>query len=165
MGKVIFALGLFFILLYFSSSIVSGLSATVSVPEKYHEVYAGERIFFETDIKWPENTVRQDLRIEYSIRDKDGNEVAFLKVLKAVETQASFIDYVVLPENLNSGVYRIYVKIGDYAKLSEEIGASFSVVGKKEDLFKTYLLIIGVVVVLIAILVIWELFILLRKRH
>ncbi|MBS3093847.1 hypothetical protein J4456_04690 [Candidatus Pacearchaeota archaeon] len=39
---------------------------------------------------------------------------------------------------MDSGVYRIYVKIGDYKELDEEIGASFIVTGKKEDLFKTY---------------------------
>lgn len=163
MKKIVFALVVLFFLIFLSFNVFA-LSATVSVPQKYQEVHAGEQIFFETEIKWPENNLRRDLRIEYFVKDKDGNEVAYLKVLKAIETQASFIDSIVLPETLESGVYRIYVKIGDYAELDEEIGASFTVTGKKEDLFKTYLLIIGAVVFLIAILVVIELFILLRKR-
>ncbi|MBS3093846.1 hypothetical protein J4456_04685 [Candidatus Pacearchaeota archaeon] len=62
---------MFLFLEIISLTSVLALSATVSVPQKYQGVHAGEQIFFETEIKWPENTMRKDLRIEYFVRDNE----------------------------------------------------------------------------------------------
>jgi hypothetical protein len=117
---------------------VTALSADVHVPEKYTNVAAGDRFYFELEIKYPENPSRKDLRLEYDI-EKNGEIIAQSKLLKAIETQASFMDYVVIPTSAESGMYTINVKITDYADLSEEASASFIVTAKNDYLLYYFL--------------------------
>ena len=150
---------LFFILLgvlllnVISATPVSALSVVVHVPEKYTDVHAGERFYFEIDIKYPENPSRKDLRLQYEIK-KDGKVVAQSKVLKAIETQASFMDFIIIPESADSGLHIINVKVADYEELDEEVSASFQVTGANTDQLRTYFFILLGVVVLVGILVV-----------
>jgi len=164
MKRAINIVVIFSVLILFLN-LASAMTLTINIPEKYSEVHAGEKIYFETEVKWPENNIRKDLRVEYSIKDKNGQEIAYLKVLKAIETQASFMDSISIPESIESGTYKIYLNISDYNELNQEVAASFKIVEKPGDLFKTYLPLILGVVGLIAILVVIELFILIRKKR
>ena len=160
MKKVIFVLmGLVFINMLSS---VSALSVSVHVPEKYTSVVAGERFYFEIDIKYPENPSRKDLRLEYEILTEDGDLISQAKTLKAIETQASFIDFIVIPESAKGGLHFINVNVRDYEKLSEEVGSSFHVRGAGIDDLKLYFMLIFGAIVLVGVLVILS--ILLRKR-
>jgi hypothetical protein len=123
------------------------LSATVNIPEKYTEVHAGDRIYFQIDIKYPENPVRKDLRMEYQI--KKGDEIiAQSKVLKAVETQSSFMDFIVIPESAKEGIYTINVKISDYGNLNQDVSASFKVIENSNQAQAYFLIIAGLIVLL-----------------
>ena len=159
---LIIILSMLFVLLLFSN-LASAMTITVNIPAKYSEVIAGEVVYFETEVKWPENTARKDLRIEYSIKDQAGQEIAYLKVLKAIETQASFMDSISIPESTKAGTYKIFVTMTDYSELNQEVVASFKISKKLGDSFNFYLLIILGIVGLIAILVLFELFILIKK--
>ncbi|MBS3087821.1 hypothetical protein J4226_04470 [Candidatus Pacearchaeota archaeon] len=140
----------------FSLINVSALSATVHVPEKYNEVNAGDRFYFELAIRYPENPTRVDLRLEYEVVDDGGEVVTQAKALKAVETQASFLDFVVLPEKMDYGKYEINVYVKDYGDLSEKVGSSFYVTKNRVDMLFTYiyLLALAVFFLMIAIIVI-----------
>ncbi len=140
---------------------VSALSLGVHVPEKYTDVIAGERFYFEIDIKYPENPSRKDLRLEYEILTRDGESVSQSKALKAVETQASFIDFIVIPKSAKSGLHIINVKIKDYETLSEEVSSSFHVKTSNNEV-TFYLVIIFAAIIFVGILVI--LGIILRKK-
>lgn len=148
---------IFFILIViflFSIVNVSSLSVVVHVPEKYTDVEAGERFYFNVEVKYPENPKRKDLRLKYEVRTIEGELITQSKALKAVETQASFIEFVVLPQSAESGLYTINVEIEDYESLSEEVSSSFNVVGSQSDQFRIYFLIILVAIILIGVLVI-----------
>lgn len=122
------------------------LSIVVRVPEKYTDVEAGERFYFNIEIKYPENPSRSDLRLFYEIT-KDDKLVAQAKVLKAVETQASFIDFIVLPESAKKGLYILNVTVEDYTDLKEEVSASFHVIGSKGNEIRIYFFILlGVII-------------------
>src|SRR3989339_647942 len=160
---------LLFIILFFSLNFsnfisVSALSVAVHVPEKYTDVVAGERFYFEIEVKYPENPKRKDLKLNYEIIDSDGKLIAQSKVLKAVETQASFIDFIVIPESVSKGLYIIRVKISDYEDLSEEVEASFQIVSSGFGQVQIYFFIILGVLILVAILVITSLFVTRRRR-
>ncbi len=146
---ILFVLGFYFI----SLTSVSALSIAVHVPEKYTDVVAGERFYFEIEVKYPENPSRKDLRLGYEIL-KDGEVIAQAKVLKAIETQASFMDFIVIPESADSGMHIIKVKISDYEGLSEEVEASFHVTTNKGEQIKTYFFILLGVIILVGILVV-----------
>lgn len=127
------------------------LSVEVYVPEKYTIVEAGERFYFEIDIKYPENPKRKDLRMIYQIK-KDDKLVAESKFLKAVETQASFMDFIVMPENAEKGLHHINIIVSDYENLNEEVSATFNVIKSKQKEIQIYFFIIFGTIVFVAIL-------------
>jgi hypothetical protein len=133
---------------------VSALSVVVHVPEKYTTVQPGERFYFEIEIKYPENPQRKDLKLEYEILTKDKEVIAQSKVLKAVETQASFMDFIVIPETAKKGMHIIKIKIADYETLSEDVEASFQVVAGSESQIKLYFFILLGIIIIIGILVV-----------
>ena len=151
---------LFFTIILFISSIlsISALTLTVDIPDKYNKVSAGERFFFILAIKYPENPSRIDLRLNYEVRDEKGKLIAHSKVLKAIQTQASFIDSIVLPENLDSGLYTIDILINDYGDLNEKVGSSFHVTSKTADKITMYFYIIMSSMFFLTILVGYDLF-------
>lgn len=136
------------------ASIVLAMSVQVHIPEKYTDVKAGERLYFELEVRYPENPTRKDLRLEYEIV-KDDEVIAKSKFLKAVETQASFMDYVVIPESAKEGLYEIRVQVKDYDKLSEEVSASFKVVSVGDGIRMYFYIIIGLIIAL-GIIISWE---------
>jgi hypothetical protein len=148
----IFCLGIIFCI-----GSVSALSLSVNVPDKYSEVTAGERFFFEMIVKYPENLGRVDLRFEYKVYGPDSELIAQSKVLKAVETQASFIDSIAIPSSVQNGIYTLEVRILDYAELDEEISTSFHVVSLESDKLQLYFIILILVVVFIGVLVLYDL--------
>jgi len=154
---------LFFLAMTILPGSVSAMSISVGIPEKYSKIKAGEKVYLEIEVKWPENAGRKDLRIEYSVKNKNGEEVAYLKVLKAIETQASFMDVISIPESVPAGMYKISAKISDYKNLNQEVEASFNV-AKSGNNTQTYLFIIIGLLSVVAIFVISEMFIL-TKRH
>jgi hypothetical protein len=140
------------------------MTVVINIPEKYSEISAGEKVYFETEVKWPENTERKDLRIEYTIKDKDGKIISYLKVLKAIETQASFMDSISIPESTKAGTYTIFLNVSDYDTLNQEVAASFMVLRPSADLYKIYFFIAFGVIGLMAILMVVELFMLIKKK-
>ncbi len=152
---IILMIGAFFFL---SLTSISALSIVTHVPEKYTDVVAGERFYFEIEIKYPENPSRKDLKLNYEIME-DNEIIAQAKVLKAIETQASFMDFIVIPESAEKGLHIIKVKISDYESLSEEVEASFYVVSGSGEKIKLYFFIllgaVGVVGILVVISIVF----------
>ncbi|MDD5731601.1 MAG: hypothetical protein PHU42_01805 [Patescibacteria group bacterium] len=141
----------------------SAMAATISIPAQYSTVKAGTPVYFETDIKWPENTTRQDLKIEYSVKDSAGTEIAYSKVLKAIETQASFMDSIAIPEVTKPGLYKLYATISDYKDLNQDVAASFNVTSAGSNIM-TYLFIIAGILGAFMIFIVIEVFVLMRRK-
>jgi hypothetical protein len=139
---------------YIFAPSASALSVSVGIPEKYTEVAAGERLYFDIEIKYPENPARKDLRLEYTLKRGDV-VVSQAKVLKAVETQSSFLDYIVVPDDAKSGGYTIEVQILDYDSLDANVSATFRV-SKQADRVLIYFGIILGVIVLFGVIIIFE---------
>ena len=145
-------LSLFFIIM---PGKVFALSATLIIPEKYSDVKSGTDVYFETDIKWPENPIRRDLTIEYSITDNSGKEIAYSKVLKAIETQASFIDSITIPTDAKSGLYKIYATLSGYDHGTEEsVAASFKVENSISSTLTYQFFVVGLLVLIAIFLII-----------
>jgi len=141
----------------------NALGIAVHVPEKYTDVKAGERFYFEIEIKYPENPKRKDLRFTYEIIE-NGKIISQAKLLKAIETQASFMDFIVIPETAKKGLHTINIKIQDYDSLSEEVSTSFFV--KNEwDKAKLYFFVLLGIVLFIGILIVDILLISRRKKR
>lgn len=152
-----------FMLFFVGATHASAFSLTTRIGDQSTEVKAGDRIYFDVEIKWPENGKRQDLRVEYQILD-EGNIIASEKVLRAVETQASFLDYIVVPQNAPPGIKELNVVIETYdKKLSENISATFHV-AKGENTLMIYFLILASAILLVVALVILQIVMISRTR-
>lgn len=138
--------------LFLLPSSVHALNIATRIGDQYTEVQGGDRLYFEVDIKYPENPRRKDLRIEYQIIE-DGQMIASQKVLRAVETQASFLDYIVVPKSAKGGILDLNVIITDYENLHEEVSATFKIL-KGVDQVTTYFFIMISAILLVAVLVI-----------
>lgn len=125
----------FFILcmVLFGFANVSALTVSVHVPEKYQDVQGGDRLYFELTLRYPENPTRVDLKLEYQVVDSNGELVTQAKGLKAVETQASFLEFIVLPEEMSLGQHTIVIDIKDYGELSQRVETGFSVSRNRVD--------------------------------
>ena len=153
MKKGILMILLILVFNFLSLTSVSALSIITHVPEKYTDVVAGERFYFEIEIKYPENPSRKDLKLNYEI-SKDGEIIAQAKVLKAIENQASFMDFIVIPTSAEKGMHIIKVGISDYESLSEEVEASFHVISEGSEQIKVYFFILLGAVILVGVLVV-----------
>lgn len=139
----------------------SALSIVARISDQTTEVSGGDRLYFDIEIKYPENVGRKDLRIEYQIRE-DGQVVASEKVLRAVETQASFLDYIIVPKSTKSGMHDLHVVVEDYAGLHKEVSASFHVQKGIDQLTAYFFVLLGAVV-LVGILVFFQIHLVLRR--
>ncbi len=148
---------------FFSVTPAKALSIMVHVPEKYTDVEAGERFYFEIEIKYPENPTRKDLRLNYNIVNEDGKTIAQAKHLKAIETQASFMDFIVIPESAEKGLHVIKVTISDYESLSEEVEASFNVMADSSNQIQMYFFILLGAISFVGLLVIINIITVRRK--
>lgn len=152
-------------LLVFSSCVpVSALSVFAHVPEKYTDIVAGERIYFEVEVEYPENPRRKDLKLEYEVKNSAGELIAQLKALKAIKTRATFVDFMDVPEDVETGLHFVNVRVKDYESLSAEVSTSFQVVEDSSGQLTMYLLILVGAVVLVGGLIVTVLFVRRKRR-
>ena len=150
---------LFFLvcILLLGLSSVSAISITANIPEKYQEVYPGDRLYFEIAVKYPENPTRVDLRLNYII-EKDGEVVTRAKALKAVETQASFLDYIIIPEGSPTSFHDLKIEVRDYGDLEEEVSTGFKLAERGLDRIAKYFFIIVGGMTFLGILIMIDIF-------
>jgi len=120
-------------------SSVSALSVIVKIPDRSVNTVAGERVYFEINVKYPENPSRKDVTLVYQLLNKDGKLISQSENLRAIETQFSLLASMVVPGGIANGLYSVNIIV----KVGEEVlgmsNVSFNVVNKKKD----YSLIIG----------------------
>ncbi|HVT75222.1 MAG TPA: hypothetical protein VHD69_02315 [Candidatus Paceibacterota bacterium] len=104
----------------------SASSVAVYIPEKYTEVHAGERMYFQIEALFPENPYRQDFQISYRVLE-GSRIIADAEFVKAIETQASFVDFVIIPEEAEEGRHTIEVWISSAGENPAKASASFMV--------------------------------------
>ncbi len=141
----------------FLSETVSALTLVTRIADNSTEVSNGEKVYFDVEIKYPENTKRRDLRVEYQILEGE-KIIASEKVLRAVETQASFLDYVTVPTDATEGTKTLNVIIETYESVDEggfknEVSATFRVRRGLSNIL-TYLGLIFMAIVFVVILII-----------
>jgi hypothetical protein len=129
------------------------LNITARISDQYTEIAGGDRLYFEIEIKYPENPRRKDLRLEYQIIEDD-KIIASEKVLRAVETQVSFLDYVVVPQSAKSGIKTLNVVIKDYETLHQEVSASFRVLKGRNQLEAYFFILLGAILLVVVLVII-----------
>lgn len=122
--------------------IASSRTFKVNVADTNQNVRAGDRLYFDADFKYPENQVRQDLRVKYEII-QNGVIAAESDSLKAVETQMQFYDYILVPTSIMSGPAVLRVTLSTYQNQSVSASASFNVKKGAEHVRQYAIIIMG----------------------
>ncbi len=138
---------------------LEGLEVSVFVPEKYQRVQAGEMLQFQISIKNIARSGRHDIQLDYYIK-KNEIMISNRRELKAVETQASFLASIKVPEETLPGIYNIDVQINE----EESAIATFYVTSSEVGQIRTYLIILIVAIVLVGGMIAWQLHKLTKKR-
>lgn len=133
---------------------VMAFEVDVNIPERYLDVNAGDRVGFEVDVRYPENSVKKDIEIYYEI--KSGDNIVFdSSVIKSIEKSAFFIDFINLSKGLNTGTYTLNVTAVDFGDVFVYDTADFDVTGSRDEEIRTYLLVFfGIAVVFVFVFVI-----------
>jgi len=82
----------------------------LKIPEKYQYISPGEEVSGEISLYNLAGTGKVDVLVEYTILNKNGDEILHEQETIAVETSTSFIRSFKLPEGVGSGKYFLYVK-------------------------------------------------------
>lgn len=138
---------------------LEGLELSVIVPEKYQKVQAGEMLQFQVSLKNIQKAGRHDIQLDYYIKK---NEIIITRrrELKAVETQASFLGSIKVPEETLPGIYNIEVGINE----EESALATFYVKSSEFGQIKMYLIILIIAIVVVGGMISFELYRLTNKK-
>jgi len=130
---------------------VYAISVSVSVPDKYQEIGVGGTLYFKVDLQDPQNAGRHDISLKYDVK-KGENIIVSSKELKAIETQASFLSSITIPNSAESGIYNIVVTVND----KESASAAFYIRGLSAEGTIDFYVVILFTIVVIGILALYE---------
>lgn len=149
-----------FIAILLTLQFTSAFELSVTIPDKYQEIQAGETLQFQIAIKNIEEAGRHDIRLDYQL--KKGNIILnSRRELKAVETQASFLSSIKIPEETPSGIYTIEVIVNE----KEEVSTNFKVKSSEMAQIKIYIIILIIAILIVGGLISWELHKLNKRRR
>nr|MCK4929767.1 hypothetical protein [Nanoarchaeota archaeon] len=140
-----------FLLIILCSNIILAqetFNIEIELPETYKEIPAGEELWFTIKVINLANQDRMDITLKYDILNLNKYAVTSKSETVAVETQASFVGNIEIPDNLGNGLYSLRVTLVPVASSFKESQAetSFKIVTKaeKKQLKKSvYILIAG----------------------
>jgi len=138
----------------------SAFEVSLTIPDKYQKVQAGEMLQFQIAVKNIEESGRHDIRLDYYIK-KGSIILNSRRELKAVETQASFLSSIKVPEETPNGQYNIEVIINE----EERTYATFDVKSSEMAQIKMYLIVLIIVIIIIGGLISWELHMIVKKKR
>lgn len=145
------------------ASTVHAASAVMNIPDRYAAVNAGDRFYYELSVLYPENPGRRDLTVTYRIQEGKATVVSG-QYLRAVETQASFSDYIVIPTAAHPGLHTIEVEVSDGNDVLADVSGSFQV-NPAQDWMTIYFLILLGVIVFVGVVLFIEVLVVSRHRH
>ena len=149
----------FLIISMFFVNLASALDINIIIPEKYQTLSPGDELNFQVNIKNVEKTGRHDISLEYIAKQGDFI-LAKSKELKAIETQSSFIGELRVPDATISGRYTLEVIVNNKYSSTD----SFMVQNPSDNILN-YILILGVAILFIAILILWEVHKLVKRKN
>ena len=143
------------------------LDVRAEILEEYKKILPGGEILSEMRLfNLGDDAERKDVTIEYIIRDYNGNDIVKEHESLAIETQASFIKRILIPEKTLFGNYILYVRAtynGEIASASDNFEVVSSKAAAGERIYK--IIIAAIIFGLIVLSLIIYYIIYLRKRN
>src|SRR4030043_771758 len=102
----------------------------VQIADTHKNIQAGGELWFTTKIMNLAGQQRMDITLNYNILDSQKNILASKSETLAIETQASFVGNINIPENAPEGNYELDVQIVVNNKEEAEGKDSFEIIKK-----------------------------------
>ncbi len=134
------------------------LDVRAEILDGYKKVLPGENILAEMrlfNLGGPEG--RKDVLIEYMIRDYDNNTITIETESLAIQTQASFVKAIDIPEKTKTGNYVLYVRAiynGYVASSSDNFEVVSSKATQREKVYIVIIIILSIILALTIYLII-----------
>ncbi len=100
----------------------------VKVPVKYKWILQGQVVGFDTELINVGNATTIDVFFKYQIADENGRLIAETQETRAIGEKDKFRTRILLPENLEEGIYKVYVQINYDSGRIAIAGDSFGIV-------------------------------------
>jgi hypothetical protein len=152
------------IIFFISIQSVFAISITMHIQEDYNTVQKGERLYYDVEVKYPENPNGNREDVTFTIQIISNEEIiAESKLLKAIETQISFTDYLIIPKAAKTGKAIINIKVENFDSLSKEVRTTFYITNASKSEFQNYFYILLSVIIIAGIIIFIEIYYF-RKR-
>lgn len=128
----------------------------LQIPEKMKVVNPGDEILAGVSIYNLGEIKRADANISYILKDSEGNILSIESEFAAVETQASLVKTIKIPDDAEPGFHFVYVVV----EYQNEIGSATAIIKvvEKEGFIKGIrTILIWMVIILLALIVIFKL--------
>ena len=129
----------------------------VEVPTSYDSIEVGKSILFTAKVMNLANQNRVDVTLKYYLLDSGKNIIATKSETVAVETSASFVRELKIPETAKAGTYTLYTQIiyNDNKEAEGENTFRVTRTGDKKIIYTTIIaLIVGILVIALLIFLI-----------
>lgn len=106
------------------------LDVRIEIQKKYQKVLPGDEILANINMFNFGLSKRADINLKYTISDFDGNVFFTKNETLAIETQTSFVAFILLPNDIPKGAYILYVEASYEGKVAGAT-ANFEIVSNK----------------------------------
>lgn len=129
------------------------LDVRAEILDSYRVVLPGEEVLSEIRLfNLGGDSGRNDVTLEYIVRDHDNKEIVKETESLAIETQATFVKKISVPEGANAGNYVLYVRATYNGKVASA-SDNFEVVSSKASVReKIYIVTIIILVIILSLI-------------
>ncbi len=133
---------------YFALAIES-FNVEIELPASYQNVASGSEVWFTIKLLNLANTQRMDVTLNYDIVDSNGQSIVHNSKTVAIETQASFVADLKIPENTPAGEYNVNVVVS--SSLGDSKASSALKVSSKKIDLTAYYIAAGVILLILIV--------------
>ena len=133
----------------------ANISLSVDISPKYSIVSAGDDVIMQINLMQSGGQSRKDVIVAVSLFDSSNQGILKSTETVALETRASLVSELSIPENTKSGIYNVKVEIFDvnekdlFAKTSKEITVKNKITAKDIYFVGSLLIIIAFIIFII----------------
>ena len=111
----------------------SAANLAVRIQNAAQEVVGGDRLYFDVDMDYPENTIDKTVTLEYQIFDGE-DLILSEKSERGIGKRISFTDYMIVPTSVTSGTKTLIITVhGSDSGLEEVASGTFRVLKGKDQ--------------------------------
>ncbi len=143
------------LIIQISSQVNTSSNIEVEIQSDYKTSSPGDEIWFTVKLMNLADVGRRDVILEYLIYDSNNEKILSKSEAVAIETQASFVNSIQLPQNINEGNYILRVNLISTEK--EQISGtevSFNILKNNQNKFLLGYIITGIILLIIISLII-----------